>query len=74
MSLIEKNEMDGACSMYGRREVPYMSLVERPEGRILLGRPRCRWDDNIKMDLIDIGWGRDWIGMAQDRDRWRAVL
>jgi hypothetical protein len=41
----------------------------------LLGRPRCNWLDNIKMDLGDIGWGGvDWICLAQDRDKWRALL
>jgi hypothetical protein len=50
-------------------------LVERPEGRRLLGRPRRRWEDNIKMDLQEIGWnGVAWIDMAQDRDRWRALV
>jgi hypothetical protein len=39
-----------------------------------LGRPRHRGDDNIKMDLQDVGWGMDWIVMAEDRDRWRAVV
>jgi hypothetical protein len=50
-------------------------LVGRPEGRRLLGRPRLRWEDNIKMDLQEVGWGgMDWIDMAQDRDRWWAVV
>jgi hypothetical protein len=45
-------------------------LVGNPEGRRPLGRPRRRWVDNIKMDLRDVGWGgRDWIDLAQDRDR-----
>jgi hypothetical protein len=40
-----------------------------------LGRPRRRWVDNIKMDLLDIGWGGvGWIGLAQDRDKWRALV
>jgi hypothetical protein len=53
----------------------YRVLVGRPEGRIPLGRPRHRWEDNIKMDLQEVGWrGMDWIDMAQDRDRWRAVV
>jgi hypothetical protein len=47
----------------------------KPEGRRPLGRPRRRWVDNIKMGLLDIGWGAvDWIGVAQDRDRWRALV
>jgi hypothetical protein len=50
-------------------------LVGRPEGRRPLGRPRRRWEDDIKMDLQVVGWeGVVWIGMAQDRDRWRAVV
>jgi hypothetical protein len=52
----------------------YRVLVERPEGKRPLGRPRRRWEDNIKMDLQQVGWGMDWIDMAQDRDRWRAVV
>jgi hypothetical protein len=54
----------------------YRILVGRPEGRPF-GRPRHRWEDNIKMDLQEVGWGgggMDWIDMAQDRDRWRAVV
>jgi hypothetical protein len=52
----------------------YRILVGRPEGRPF-GRPRRRWEDNIKMDLEEVGWrGMDWIDMAQDRDRWRAVV
>jgi hypothetical protein len=48
----------------------YRILVGRPEGRKPLGRPRRRWEDNIKMDLQKVGWGdMDWIDMAQDRDR-----
>jgi hypothetical protein len=46
-----------------------------PEGRRPLGRPRRRWVDNIKMDLREVGLdGRDWIDLAQDRDRWRAYV
>jgi hypothetical protein len=52
-----------------------MIFVGRPEGRRPLGRPRHRWEDNIKMDLQQMGWGgMDWIDMAQDRDRWRALV
>jgi hypothetical protein len=52
----------------------YRILVGRPEGRRPLGRPRRRWDDNIKMDSQEVGWGMDWIELAQDRDRWRALV
>jgi hypothetical protein len=53
----------------------YNILVERPEGRRPLGRPRRRWEDNIKMDLREIRFGDvDWIHWAQDRDRWRALV
>jgi hypothetical protein len=50
-------------------------LVGKPEGKRPLGRPRRRWVDNIKMDLREVWWdGRDWIYLAQDRDRWRAYV
>jgi hypothetical protein len=49
--------------------------VGKPEGKRLLGRPRCRWVDKIKMDLREIGWdGVDWIDKVQDRDQWRALV
>ena len=49
-------------------------LVGKPEGKRPLGRPRCRWEDNIKMDHQEVGWGGDWMELAQDRDRWRALV
>jgi hypothetical protein len=49
-------------------------IVVRPEGKRPLGRPRSRWEDNIKMHLQELGWGMDWIELAQDRDRWRALV
>ena len=50
-------------------------LVGRPEGKIPLGRPRRRWDDNIKMDLQEVGGGcEDWTEVAQVRDRWWALV
>ena len=50
-------------------------LVGKAEGKRPLGRHRRRWEDNIKMDLQEVGWGcRDWIELAQDRDRWRALV
>jgi hypothetical protein len=53
----------------------YRLLVGKPDGKRPLGRPRRRWVDNIRMDIGEVGWGDvDWIGMAQDRNRWRAVV
>jgi hypothetical protein len=50
-------------------------LVGKPEGRSPLGRPRRRWVDNVRMDLVEVVWGDvDWIGLAQDRDRCRALV
>jgi hypothetical protein len=52
----------------------YRLLVEKPEGKRPLGRPRHKWVDNIRMDLGEVGWDDvDWIGLAQDRNRWRAL-
>jgi len=48
--------------------------VGKPEGKRPLGRPRGRWEDNIKMDFREVGRGGDWIELAQDRDRWRALV
>jgi hypothetical protein len=53
----------------------YSVLVGKPEGKRPLGRPRHRWEDNIKMDFQEMGcWGIDWIKLAQDRDRWWALV
>jgi hypothetical protein len=52
----------------------YRILVGRPEGRRPLWRPKRRWEDNIKMDLQEVGWGMHWIELAQDTDRWRALV
>jgi hypothetical protein len=68
---IEKNQIGGACSTYGEGRGAYRVLVGRPAGRRPLGRPRRRWKDNIKME---VGCGMDWIELAQDRDRLRAVV
>ena len=46
----------------------------KPEGKKPLGRPKRRWEDNIKMDLREVGGGGDWMELAQDRDRWRAFV
>jgi hypothetical protein len=59
----------------GEKRGAYRILVRRPEGRQPLGGPRRRWEDNIKMDLQDVGWvGMNWIERAQDTDRWRALV
>jgi len=59
----------------GHRKGIYRVLVGKPEGKRLLGRPRLRWEDNAKMDLQEVGCeGMDWIDLAQDRDRWRALV
>jgi hypothetical protein len=53
----------------------YKVLVVKPEGKRPLGRPRRRWEDNIRMDVQEVVCGvMDWIGLAQDRDRWRAIV
>jgi hypothetical protein len=67
--------MSGACSTNGVKRNAYRFLVGKPERRRLLGRPRHRWLDNIRMDLVEVGWvDIDWTGLAQDRDRWRALV
>jgi hypothetical protein len=59
----------------GDKRNAYRLLLGKPEGRRPLGRPRCRWVDNIRMDLGQVGCGDvDWIGLAQDRNRWRALV
>jgi hypothetical protein len=56
-------------------ENTYRLLVGKPEGKRPLGRPRCRWVDNIIMDLGEIGWGGvDWIGQVLDRYRWKTLV
>jgi transposase len=67
--------MGGACSAYGGKRGVYRVLAGKPEGKRPLGRPRLRWEDNIKMDLQEPGRGvMDWIDLAQDMDRWRALV
>jgi len=59
----------------GQRRGVYRVLVGKPEGKRPLGRPRLRWEDNIKADLQKVGReGMDWIDLVQERDRWRAFL
>ena len=71
---IQKNEMGGSYGTYGERGV-HKGLMEKPEGKRPLGRPRRRWEDNIKMDLEEVGSGcGDWMDLAQDRDRWWVLV
>jgi hypothetical protein len=65
----------GHVARMGERRGAYRALVRKPEGTRPLGRPRRRWEDNIKMELREVGCGgSDWVDLAQDRDRWRAVV
>jgi hypothetical protein len=59
----------------GNKTNAYRLLVGKPRGKRPLERPRCRWVDNVRMDLGEVGWGNvNWIGLAQDRNRWRALV
>jgi hypothetical protein len=59
----------------GEKRNAYRLLVGKPEERRPLGRPRCRWLDNIGMDIVEVGWGDvDWISLTHDRDGWRALV
>jgi len=65
----------GHVACVGERRGVYMVLLGKSEGKRPLGRPRQRWEDNIKMDLQEVGrGGMDWIKLDQDRDRWRALV
>jgi hypothetical protein len=65
----------GHVARMGEKRNAYRLLVEKPEGKRPLGRPRRKWVDNVRMYLGEVGWGDvDWIGVAQDRNRWRALV
>ena len=65
----------GNVARMGEERGVYRALVGKPEGKRPLGRPRRRWVDNIRMDLQEVGCGyMDWIGLAQDRDKWRTLV
>jgi hypothetical protein len=69
------NAENAVCDANGEKRNAYRLLVGKPEGKRPLGRPRRRWVDNIGMDLGEVGWGDvDWIDLAQDRNRWRALV
>jgi len=66
---------EGHVARMGERRGVFLVLVGKPEGKKPLGRPRRRWEDNIKKDLQEVGcWGMDWIELALDRDMWRALV
>jgi hypothetical protein len=70
-----ENEMGRACSTHGEKRNACRILVGKPEGKGPLGRPRCGWEDNIGMDLREIGCGgMDSIYLSQDRDQWKALV
>jgi hypothetical protein len=67
--------MSRACSTQGEKRNTYRLLVGKPEGKRPLGRPRRGWVDNIRIDFVEVGCGDvDLIGLARDRDRWRALV
>jgi hypothetical protein len=65
----------GHLARIGEKRNAYRTRMGKPEGKRLLGRPRRRWEDNIRIDLGEIGWGgMVWIDLVQDRDQWRALV
>jgi hypothetical protein len=71
----ERIRWAGHVARMGEKRNAYRLLVAKPEGRRPLRRPRRRWLDNIRMNLVEVGWDDvDWIGLAQDRDRCRALV
>jgi hypothetical protein len=65
----------GHVARLGEKRNAYRLLVGKPEGKRPLGRPRCRWVDNIRVEPGEVGWSDvDWIGLAQDRNSWKALV
>jgi hypothetical protein len=72
---VKEDEMGRAYSALGEMRNVYKILVRKLEGKRPLRRPRHRWEDNIRMDLMEIGWENvDWMHLAQDRDQWQALV
>ena len=63
-----------ACGAHGRGRGVHRVVVGKPEGKRPFGRPRRRWEDNISMDIQEVGGGGDWMELAQDRDGWRGLV
>ena len=73
--LFSRTRWAGHVARMGEERVVYRVLLGKPEGRRPLARPRRRWENNIRMDFQEVGCGyMDWIGLAQDRDRWRTLV
>jgi hypothetical protein len=75
--VIKSRRKRWACHVarMGEKRNAYTLLVRKPEGKRPLGRPILGWMDNIRVDLGEVGWGdMDWIGLAKDRNRWRALV
>jgi hypothetical protein len=72
---VRRMKWAGHVARLGEKRNAYRLLVGKQEVRRPVGRPRCRWLDNIRKDLVEVGWGDvDWIGLAQDRGRSRALV
>ena len=71
---LRKMRWAGHVTCMGEGRGVHRVLVGKPEGKRPLGGPRRRWEDNIKMDLREVGGGGDWMELAQDRERWRALV
>jgi hypothetical protein len=75
MIKLRRTRWTGNIARMGEKRNKYRIFMGNPERKIPLGRPRCRWEDNIKVDRREIGWGcMCWIHLSQDRDQWRAVV
>ena len=72
---LRRMRLTGHVARMGEKRGVYRVLVRKPEGKRQLGKPRRRWEENIKLNLQEVGRGSmDWIELAQDRERWRALV
>ena len=74
VQVVKSRRWAGHVARMGKGRCVHRVLVGKPERKRPLWRPRRRWEDNIKMDIQEVGGGRDWMELAQDRDRWRALV